>query len=415
MKSKSIALLLFALVLTSGCVNRYEGCASGDCCTAPGRSCAADPSSCCPGTECLPMPETPESTCRVTMVSYWESWQSFALVGVLISAFFVALAYMAAYLLGNQMLLLWAKNEFFQVMVSAFIIGTLIVLLSATQQSIATEITASGVVCSGDNCHILLASRYLQVMYEDAATMSKSLITVNTILIHLSRLGLVGELTVPPYFGSTVRLLAGLSMLSETLTTALDIQIKAMMLMKAQQVFLEYVQLGLYPVLLVMGIVLRTFFFTRKIGGLLIAIAIGIYLFYPLVYVFAHNVWLNSIHRDRVGSISYGDNIETYLVVAKLEDDIIAVVYPSLEPGETGLDRLLKTRSQLGGLGTSLGRYVGGEEFIGDHGFLEKTGILLVYSTFIPFIALMSTIGFVRGLSPLLGGDIEIAGLTRLL
>ena len=52
---------------------------------------------------------------------------------------------------------------------------------------------------------------------------------------------------------------------------------------------------------------------------------------------------------------------------------------------------------------------------VGENGVLENTAKLLIYSTFVPFIALMATISFVKGLSPLLGGDVEIAGITHLI
>jgi hypothetical protein len=48
-------------------------------------------------------------------------------------------------------------------------------------------------------------------------------------------------------------------------------------------------------------------------------------------------------------------------------------------------------------------------------GVLPIVGYLMVPAVFIPLIIILVTISFIRTLSPMLGGDIEIAGLTRIL
>lgn len=54
----------------------------------------------------------------------------------------------------------------------------------------------------------------------------------------------------------------------------------------AQKFFLENICFKLGPVLLILGIVGRSLFLTRSLGGLLIAIAIGLMYVYPIMYVF---------------------------------------------------------------------------------------------------------------------------------
>jgi hypothetical protein len=41
-------------------------------------------------------------------------------------------------------------------------------------------------------------------------------------------------------------------------------------------------------------------------------------------------------------------------------------------------------------------------------------GRMVFFSLFFSFLAVMSTIAAIKGLSPLFGGDVEIAGLTHL-
>ncbi len=351
-----------------------------------------------------------------------------AIILLLMSAFIVAVAYMVAYALSNQMLMAWAKSEFFQVMASTFILGATVGLLFTIQLTLAQEINASGaasgipvdlcdttsISASGvPNCHIELAYAYLDIIYNDASATARDIMAWNTVFILLRGLSLGIDLFAPPYFGINLVPLAGLGILSESITTALDIIIKVMMVIKVQQILLNYIETALFPILMVMGLVFRSFFFTRRLGGLLIAIAIGIYLVYPLVYVFAHNIWLNTIYKDRSAAIGYNTNINSYTWQGHIHQNITEVVSPTVVPGETLYDKLLKMSNRRGGLYDDFMRYVSGDFIIGEGGMLEKTAILLVYATFIPFIALMVTIGFVRGLSISIGGDVEIAGLTR--
>ena len=72
----------------------------------------------------------------------------------------------------------------------------------------------------------------------------------------------------------------------------------------------------------------------------------------------------------------------------------------------------------VGGSGipiTQIGQPQENNWVVGNDGVLENTAKLLIYATFIPFIVLMGTIAFIKGLSPLLGGDVEIAGITHLI
>jgi hypothetical protein len=56
--------------------------------------------------------------------------------------------------------------------------------------------------------------------------------------------------------------------------------------LETQKFFVQSVAFGVGPIILALGIVGRSFFFSRKLGGLLIAIAAGMMFFFPLMYVF---------------------------------------------------------------------------------------------------------------------------------
>jgi hypothetical protein len=77
-----------------------------------------------------------------------------------------------------------------------------------------------------------------------------------------------------------------------------DWTIKVMMVDKFQEVLLRYIATALFPSLLVIGGILRTFSFTRKLGGLLLAMAIALYFIFPAFYAFGALILLD-MKNDR--------------------------------------------------------------------------------------------------------------------
>jgi hypothetical protein len=169
----------------------------------------------------------------------------------------------------------------------------------------------------------------------------------------------------------------GRSILNNSLETVLDQLLKVLAVIKAQEFALLYLQ-NLVWVFFSAGILLRIPWFTRKLGGLLVALAIGIYAILPLTYVLAwyaadrSTVALDISSPENLGEIGRGDISAVMSVGSPPSADIL---FPLLE--------------------------VVGKSYI--IGFL------------IPTIAIFITIGFVRHFSPMIGGDAEIAGLTRLI
>ncbi len=61
---------------------------------------------------------------------------------------------------------------------------------------------------------------------------------------------------------------------------------KILMITKFQEIFLRFIATALFPALFILGALLRTFTFTRRLGGLLLAMAIALYFIYPSFYAF---------------------------------------------------------------------------------------------------------------------------------
>jgi hypothetical protein len=256
---------------------------------------------------------------------------------------------------------------------------------------------------------------------------------------------LVGYCTTA--FGWSWYMWAGSSIIADSLDYAFSVMIPIISSIFAQLWLLRFIQTTLFPSLLALGIILRTFFFTRKVGGLLIAIALSLYTVYPLMYVMLGSYMTITPH-----SFYYPNNDWTsgYAGIACAGSQYLPGGGTTNVPFCTGFPGMLSFI--IPGLPTAVGNF-GNADFMFRNGcdtndptscpgsscinsggwycssspkpdvyagmrsqydgVLPTVGYLLVPAFFIPIIIILVTIALIRNLSPMLGGDVEIAGLTK--
>jgi hypothetical protein len=104
---------------------------------------------------------------------------------------------------------------------------------------------------------------------------------------------------------------AGYEVISRSLATFSTLLTNAFTLFVAQLVFIA-IGIFVWPYLIFLGLVLRSTPFTRGIGGLMIAIAIGIVLLYPTVFALEYLAMGNGVHVES-GASTYGYNYITQI------------------------------------------------------------------------------------------------------
>jgi hypothetical protein len=175
-----------------------------------------------------------------------------------------------------------------------------------------------------------------------------------------------------------------------------------------------------------MGIILRTFFFSRKVGGLLIAIAIAIYTIYPLMYVLLQPFFVLNVHDFEMqtpdpqgnwkgcdgslvpfdmtiwGVVGFYTGVQPYTACNTMTPTYMFYTRDAAHnPGDDG--SITFNRTVYGGMKTPF------------NGVLPTVGYMMIPGTFFPLLNILITISFIKVLSPTLGGDVEIAGLTRII
>jgi len=372
---------------------------------------------------------------------FWQQWQGVGMIAVFIAFLFASLAYMVGSFLSNASLIAWSKSEVLQAAGSALIMAGLVAGFSAVNAlgaGIGNDSGLTGLTCTdariaqvpaamNDACHIAIAQRYLEIVYENLFEMNKYLLKTASAYLILADLNINFETLSPPWLTWNIAPFPGINMIVEGLSNMFDLLMKTMLIVKMQEMALEYVWRALFPILVVAGVILRSFFFTRRLGGLLIALAVAAYAVVPMLYMLSFNILDRTTAHSYVIIIDPG-NLER-------ETGVIG------SGGPVGTDCGGLAASISGSLGAkekcdiasrmaSLNRRQGGflyfiervfdpsnenNWYYGDDGLIEKVARVLLYATFIPFAVLMGTIAFVKAFSPLMGGDVEIAGITHLI
>ena len=392
-------------------------------------------------------------------------WNLLVGVAVMTIVLLLALGYMAAVFMHDDRLKAWVGRELGQVFFSVVIIVVAVALASSIDPwlhllslaggqdwqnyvnngvcctSAATCASPAGSLSRGRACHIEIASDYLQVLYESTRQSATAYLNNYGMFAFLSHISISDTLVLKFLAGTSFQPFAGLELAAEFFSTLFDLSIKTMMLLRAQQIFLDFLWYPLFPVMLSMGLVLRIFYFTRKLGGMLIALGLALYVVFPMFYVLSDGIiWGfmgNPITMLPVGSTYNSDPISgtplpLYGTTSVAPQQRAKSVFDSGNTltvdmcNESTAQDQAAMGAQLDKFGTSWNTFEGGKwysqfgSFVTMQGFspngpIASLAFIMVFTLLIPFLALMTTLAAFKVLSPLLGGDVEISLLSRLI
>ena len=394
-------------------------------------------------------------------------WNLLVGVAILIVVLLLSIGYMAAAFMSDDRLKAWVGRELGQVFFSALIIVAVVTLVGSLDSwmhvlSLAgsadwQNYVENGVCCvptpshpcplpaasaaRGRACHIEIATDYLQILYETARQSAASYLNNYGWFAFLSRMSMSTTIVMKFMAGLTLYPFAGLEIPAEFFAHLFDLSIKTMFLLRAQQLFLDFLWYPIFPVMISMGLVLRIFYFTRKFGGMLIALALALYVVFPMFYVLSSGIlWGFMNHTQAVPWQHFGNTYSGGVGLPSSETDP-QLLDPQLNAKNAfSPQNALKldmcnssTQSEQDAMKTAMGGvsgkwdfleggkwysqvlgFISGDAFAQD-GPIARLAILMVFTLFIPFLALMTTLAAFKVLSPLLGGDVQIELLSKLI
>jgi hypothetical protein len=345
---------------------------------------------------------------------------------VIISMFvIVGIVYLFSRFLSNRNLEDWAKNEFVQVLISAALVGGLFALLapgsgiiivafnslvpansaqvlvpaidSTTPGGNFTNSTASSSQMSVDmDCGatsidsgtvLCFAYNYLSLLELQILGLMGIIFLVNLILDILSKIAIdVIVVEVVP--------LSGLSSIVQVLNSMLQSLFFLGVMVGVEKALLIFVDEAAMKIFLPIGVVLRCFFATRRLGGALIAIAIGLYLVFPLT------IAMNALS---VGEIAT-DAIQPLLDLQSAANDMNIMNHFSSAGDIISVD---SWKSYIGSFSNA------GAAFANAMANLPKmmttfVALLVVQIVFLPVLSIMLTIIAIKELAGLFGSEVNL-------
>ncbi|MEW6721803.1 MAG: hypothetical protein AB1324_00920 [Candidatus Micrarchaeota archaeon] len=285
------------------------------------------------------------------VLELWQGWLWFAGFTLGFTTVLAALVYMLSELLQNEKMKGWAKLELSEVFYSVLIISMVLVGLPLVDNVVQGAITGAGTgggnaVCGAsplnawvrftdtgtfgstqtyrcvnlcatgaqdvlgadehsvyhgvDSCHMRLGIYYLRELFDETKTFIFSIYSsyIETSMIAEFTINIeflferAGFFTFTPWKGFY-------SMGNKVKELVFDWGIKLMMITKFQEVMLRFIATALFPALFIVGVLLRTFPFSRKLGGLLLGMALALYFIFPAFYAFGALIML-SIKGDAI-------------------------------------------------------------------------------------------------------------------
>ncbi|MBI5228295.1 hypothetical protein HY988_06910 [Candidatus Micrarchaeota archaeon] len=220
-----------------------------------------------------------------------KSWQAISILALVVSIIFMAIAYAIGTGFELVELKAWASTEAVQIVSTAIIIMVLIGTMIFVDTLVSAMIKGSNVniACNpGEPCLVKVGISYLND-YTNLATDSAKGVLRNNIDAAAQanrRFGLYCLTIYCAQLGISTTF-AGQYILDQDLySLVFEYYGNILSSLESQRFFLNNVSANAGPVILALGIASRSFFVTRKLGGLLIAIAVGIMFFLPGMYLF---------------------------------------------------------------------------------------------------------------------------------
>lgn len=229
----------------------------------------------------------------------FTKWETAAVLALIISAIIISLTYMISIGFDMPDLKAWAGTELSQIIATAIIIAGLVAVLAFINQVVGIIVNEShiqGFSCQlSENCLNKTASFYFDSYIRTAKNQMRAALAetkekmeassrrmnayCSQLILPIPCLQFSTSFSVDPDVGKDI-------LDAERAGAVFEYYQNLLSSMEAQNFFVTNVSYTIGPILLALGIFGRSFFFTRRLGGLLIAIAIGIMVVLPLMYLF---------------------------------------------------------------------------------------------------------------------------------
>jgi len=221
--------------------------------------------------------------------SVGSNWKTLSGLGILISIVLAAIVFMVGKMLESPEIQNRARSDLMQTLITIVIL----VIFSAAVLAMC-NFNAKQFGLPESNLFAVSKSYF---SYATSIASSAYIKTLNAVMFTSALSSIYFSSPIYPfkYFSLSVSgtPLAGLSAVTGSMQLMMNFVMMQVIAASSYDSIFKIIETYFLNLFLPLGIVLRCFTVTRSLGGILISIAIGMFLFYPLLFSFAYLMFLN--------------------------------------------------------------------------------------------------------------------------
>lgn len=344
----------------------------------------------------MPAVSVADAVCAGGQFSFLPDWQMLSGAAIFASVAIITFLYLVNKFFQNAEGTGWAKIELYEVFVSVLIIMGVVVASNLACTAHASWLFPGTTLPAEYNIYEG-AVYYLEEFSSGIMHITTALYGFYSGLDLISSMKLTGR---PLGIGTQVQPTAGLvATMKPGFTNAFNILITAFIINKVQIFLVFFVALGFLKYYLPLGLFLRSFTPTRRIGGTIIALCLGFLFVYPFLILMEGEMGLKTLRSSErlVGSFSSGvSGVAGEEMVGWWEQSFGAMgIFDFI--GRLG-------RSAIGVLAFGI-LYVAG----------NAAGYAFLVGLFFPAFNTLILVTTIRYLSRSMGEEIDVTNLTRLI
>lgn len=219
------------------------------------------------------------ATCNISEEWVTGGWVSLSFLAMLVVMLFLSLTYMMSVFLKRIRWTIWAKEEFYQVIITCVII-LFIAFFAETACSVSLSLAGAD--------PFRVADTYLNDLIWQKSVSLASNLYFGSLFYQITAVYFV------PSYGQTIKsgiyIFSGMNALAGVLDLMFGIVSTLFASMFMQVMILWLIQAFAFKVMLPLGIFFRIFPFLRTAGATFIALALAFYIVYPLTYVMSKDI-----------------------------------------------------------------------------------------------------------------------------
>lgn len=215
-------------------------------------------------------------------ISQWVAqmgWFTNAVLAVIVTAFIFGIIYVIAYAINSFPLRRYATSEFLQLAATALMVIGLVTFIQLGSAAVSTALEGLGVPCMGETYVEPISAAMCKteerlIFFDEAWSFLRDDVRGAEWFYYFT----ISYYGVPLFQGLWV------PSIHRQVETAHYLAYKIVSIqlsLNAQMFLLKYIRENMLTIFLPLGIILRTFYFTRGIGGFFIALALSLYFIYP--------------------------------------------------------------------------------------------------------------------------------------